>query len=187
MTPDLTGLALLDAGCGTGRRLAGLQSHPRRAIGVDLVPEMLAQATDCGDFAAADVRALPFDDATFDVVWCRMALGHVPDLALGYCELARVTRPSGLVIVSDFHARAVQAGHRRTFRDSVGDLKEVEHHMHDAEAHRSSAADAGLSLERMLEAPAGDRERNYYARAGRLGQFERERDLPLVLVASLRR
>ena len=41
LTPSLKGRSLLDAGCGTGRRLPSGRHGPLRAIGVDLVPEML--------------------------------------------------------------------------------------------------------------------------------------------------
>ena len=61
------GLRLLDAGCGTGRRLR--RTPAAMAVGADLTPEMLPDA-DAGDargpcYVAADVRALPFGPDAF--------------------------------------------------------------------------------------------------------------------------
>ncbi|HEY7393497.1 MAG TPA: methyltransferase domain-containing protein, partial [Gemmatimonadaceae bacterium] len=71
------GRSLLDVGCGTGRRLR--VSDAALAVGADLTFEMLTQAG-TERVAAADVRALPFADASFDVTWCRLVLGHVVNL-----------------------------------------------------------------------------------------------------------
>ncbi|MEO8055504.1 MAG: SAM-dependent methyltransferase, partial [Acidobacteriota bacterium] len=43
LTPELEGLDLLDAACGTGRRLVFRENPPRSAAGIDLVFEMLAR------------------------------------------------------------------------------------------------------------------------------------------------
>ena len=188
LNPPLAGRSLLDAACGTGRRLPDTAA---RAVGVDLVPEMLAQARRAGrgadGLAAADVRALPITDRVFDLVWLRMAVGHLPELHVAYGELARVARRGALLIVSDFHPSAVAAGHRRTFRDSGGCLHAVEHHVHDARVHERAATASGWKLERVLDVPPGEEERHYYESAGRLAQYELERDLPLLLILCLRR
>jgi malonyl-CoA O-methyltransferase len=189
LTPALEGRTLLDAACGTGRRLPEVGGAPR-PVGIDLVPAMLAQARRAGRsswLAAADLRALPFADARFDVLWCRLALGHLAELAPAYVELARVARPGARLVVSDFHADAVAAGHTRTFRDAEGRVHAVEHHVHRDRDHRRAATAAGWRLEHALHAPAGPEERGFYERAGRLDQLERERGLPLVLAMRFRR
>ena len=183
--PPPAGRRLLDVGCGTGRRLRG--AGAALAVGVDLVPEMLAGSGGGGLRAAADLRALPLRAGAFDLVWCRLVVGHLPDLAAAYAELARVCRPGGTVLVTDFHPAAVAAGHRRTFRDAAGATREIEHHVHPAEAHAALAREAGLALRTRMDGCVGPGLRPFYARAGRLAAYREQRGLPLVLALAFRR
>lgn len=190
LTPPFAGRSLLDAGCGTGRRLPGPDEGILRAVGVDLVPEMLlaegGRRPPAPLLAAGDVRALPFRPAVFDLLWCRLVLGHLDDVGPGYRELARVAARGAFLVVSDFHPDAVAAGHERTFRDPSGRLRTVEHHVHRRADHERAAAEAGWQPLRALDAPAGEAERAFYERAGRLAEFDAERALPLVLVMCFR-
>jgi malonyl-CoA O-methyltransferase len=185
---DVAGRRLLDVGCGVGRRLPG--AGVRLAVGVDLVPEMLMAGRRAGSrrlLAAGDVRFLPVASAAFDLVWCRLVLGHLPDLVEAYAELTRVGRPGADLVVSDFHPAAVAAGHKRTFVDADGTVREVEHWVHAPDAHVEVAGARGWKLVQRIDAPAGRPERPFYERAGRLAQFEAEAALPLVLILRFRR
>ena len=92
----------LDVGCGDGRLDAMLE--PLELHGVDVSPEMVAAAAENvpqGRFQVADGTRLPFSDGAFDLTFTVCALHHVePPDRPGYMrELARVTRPGGLVVV----------------------------------------------------------------------------------------
>ncbi|MFW6079228.1 MAG: class I SAM-dependent methyltransferase, partial [Gemmatimonadota bacterium] len=189
----------LDAACGTGRRVSGPHATrhgrrasvsgsadlPGRAVGVDLVHAMLAAGRrarpDGPAVACADLRALPFADRRFDVVWCRLALGHLGTLGTAYRELGRVCRRGGCVVVSDFHPEAAKTGHTRTFRDARGRLREVEHFVHAAADHRAAARAAGLTLDDRVDASVGPEVRPIYERAKALDRYRIHRGLPLVL------
>jgi SAM-dependent methyltransferase len=94
------GTAVGDVGCGTGRLapyLHGLGLEPR---GVDLSPEMVrvARRDHPGfDFDVADLRALPFEDASLAGVVCWYSLMYLApeDRAGAFAELARVVAPGG--------------------------------------------------------------------------------------------
>lgn len=189
LSPPLIGRRLLDAGCGTGRRLAGCGAAS--AVGIDASPEMLEAGIGIGHplpnvrTMVGDVRALPLPDDAFDIVWCRLVIGHLPECETAYAELARVAAPGGLVIVTDFHAAAHAAGHRRTFRD--GDMvHEVEHHVHAAERQIDAAQAAGLALIDNREAVIGPEVLSFYRKAGRAALYEDHLGLPVVLALAFR-
>ena len=98
-----TGKDVLECGCGTGLILERLREHARRAVGIDLSPGMLALARARGlEVHEASVTALPFEDASFDVTCAFKVLAHVSDVARALAEMARVTRPGG-VILAEFY------------------------------------------------------------------------------------
>ena len=114
-------------------------------------------------------------------------IGHVAALAAAWAELGRVCRPGGQVIVTDFHADAAAAGHRRTFRDDAGIVHEIEHHVHDASAHERAARRAGLEIVARRDEPVGASIRRFYADTGRLAAYEEQCGLRIVLVLACRR
>jgi SAM-dependent methyltransferase len=100
---------LLDVGAGAGTitaDLAGLVAEVT-AIEIGTAELELARATalDRGvfniDFRVADVHALEFADHTFDVTHAHQVLQHVTDPVQALREMARVTKPSGIVAVRD--------------------------------------------------------------------------------------
>jgi ubiquinone/menaquinone biosynthesis C-methylase UbiE len=98
-----TGKDVLECGCGTGLILERLKEHASRAVGIDLSPGMLELARRRGlEVHEASVTALPFDDASFDVTCSFKVLAHVPDIGRALSEMARVTRPGG-VILAEFY------------------------------------------------------------------------------------
>jgi malonyl-CoA O-methyltransferase len=187
LTPSLEGKRILDAACGTARRLRD-RGQPSVRVGVDLVPEMLQQSHGNGiELITGDVRQLPVVSAAFDVVWCRLAIGHVAELELVYNELARALAPGGTLIVTDFHPAAVAAGHTRSFRNADGELITVDHHVHDRDAHAAAAHAAGLAQRDVSEARIGPTVQHLYAQAGASARYERDLGLPLVLALSYSR
>ena len=181
----VTGVRLLDVGCGVGRRL--WRSRASLGVGVDLVPEMLRVTTIRFACAAADVRALPFGNDSFDVVWCRLVLGHVRDIEAAYQELGRVCASGGVVIVSDLHVAAVAAGHRRTFRDESGSLRELEHYVHDLAECQRAARRSSLSLETHRVGRVGPSIEPFYRQARREDAYAAQFALPLVAVMAWRK
>jgi ubiquinone/menaquinone biosynthesis C-methylase UbiE len=100
---------LLEVGCGTGvltRVLADLDAV-ESVVGVDLAPSLLDKARELAagtpnvHFEVADARALPFEDASFDVVIFDSTLSHVPEPERALAEAARVLRPGGTVAAFD--------------------------------------------------------------------------------------
>lgn len=99
------GQSVLDVACGTGivARTAAERVGPTgRVVGVDLNQAMLTVAERvCPgvELREADVTALPFDDSTFDVVLCQMALMFFPDPRAAIREMGRVVTSQGTVVI----------------------------------------------------------------------------------------
>jgi SAM-dependent methyltransferase len=103
---------VLDVGCGSGSmsRLIARSFPHAEVIGVDVREQYLefarARARDEGTgnltFRSADVFALPFPDASFDVVWCKYLLQWLRDPKSALAEMKRVTKPGGFVVSCDY-------------------------------------------------------------------------------------
>lgn len=100
---------LLDIGCGAGHW--GRALRPRLGPGATLsgidhetafIDAASAAAREAGldaDYRVAAADALPFDDDTFDVTTCQTVLIHVDDAQAVVDEMARVTKPGGVVLL----------------------------------------------------------------------------------------
>jgi len=100
----------LDVACGPGIVVEVLARDAGEVIGCDLTPEMLKNAEKrCAGlsnvrFQLGRAEALPFDNASFDVVVSRSALHHFVDPALTLREMARVMKPGARMVTVDVTA-----------------------------------------------------------------------------------
>ena len=91
----------LDAGCGPGNMLDILGQHGE-VFGSDLSHEALEFCRGRGyrNVVEADLTALPFPDATMDLVTCIDCLEHVEDDLGAIQEIHRILRPGGFIVVT---------------------------------------------------------------------------------------
>jgi ubiquinone/menaquinone biosynthesis methyltransferase len=110
---DLSGAApsvrALDLASGTGDIAFGLAARGARVTALDLTLRMLQLARAKTPpappvaFLAGDMMALPFADASFDVVTAGYGLRNVPRLEPAIAEIRRVLRPGGVLLSLDFN------------------------------------------------------------------------------------
>jgi ubiquinone/menaquinone biosynthesis C-methylase UbiE len=99
----------LEVGCGTGAVARVLAAMPavREVIGIDPSPIFVEKARELGrnlprlTFQTADGRALPFADASFDLVVFHTTLCHIPDPEQALREARRVLRADGWLALLD--------------------------------------------------------------------------------------
>ncbi|MEZ8042812.1 malonyl-ACP O-methyltransferase BioC [Vibrio sp. 10N.237.312.C02] len=102
---DLSGLKVLDLGCGTGYFSQQLVERGAEVVCADLSIGMLQKAEQrCGAmislYRQADAELLPFEDGAFDIVFSSLALQWCDDLSSPLREMKRVTSLGGRVIFS---------------------------------------------------------------------------------------
>jgi len=83
---------LLVTGCGRGQSVAAVREEGVDAWGVDVNPSVVAASAARGYVSQGDVRALAFEDGSFDMVLSVDVLEHLPDYHLALAEMARVSR-----------------------------------------------------------------------------------------------
>jgi len=103
------GAEVLSVGCGPGvilRSVANLDSSIR-ATGIDLSSDRLQQARERNrdnsrlQFVCGDAQSMEFQSDRFDLVYCRMLLQYLKEKERAVCEMARVCKPGGTVLLQD--------------------------------------------------------------------------------------
>ena len=102
-------LHALDIATGGGHTALAVAPHVGQVTVTDLTPRMLEKAREFilqqgipnAVFRIADAEQLPFEDATFERVTCRIAAHHFPNMAQFVREVARVLKAGGLFLLID--------------------------------------------------------------------------------------
>lgn len=99
----------LDVATGAGHTALAFAPHVARVIATDLTPEMLHKTAELAgqrgltnvETRPADAESLPFEEAAFDLVTCRIAMHHFPNPRQALSEFARVLKPGGMLGLTD--------------------------------------------------------------------------------------
>ena len=109
---DTAGQRVLDVACGPGFVSCELARVADQTVAVDITPEFLEMAERRAraeklhniSFEYAEASRLPFPDNTYDLAICRAAFHHFEDPSAVACEMARVTKDDGGVVIADMVA-----------------------------------------------------------------------------------
>lgn len=108
--------SILEVACGTGSTVRFINSS-NEYIGLDISEKSLQKAlkklrkTNIKSYKvfAGDAMELPFEDSSFDVAICNLALHFIPDYSLAIKEVERVLKPNGVFVgcnlVAGLHER----------------------------------------------------------------------------------
>lgn len=123
---------VLEVGCGTGVMAAKIHALPGvTLIATDFSPRFVELTAARGvDARQADICYLPFDDASFDVVYAGWMLHHIRDLDRALNEVRRVLRPGGTFVsvtngndhVADLRAAAGGKPYITQFSSETGEF-----------------------------------------------------------------
>jgi len=130
----------LDVGTGTGWITIGVAKNTTgvQVTGIDLSENMLKVAegnalregvSSKTTFTKGDAKGLPFEDGTFDAVFCHNMLHHIPEPEKLLSEMIRVVKKDGAVIVRDLvrHSPFVTELHVQIFGFKYNTLMKKEY------------------------------------------------------------
>ncbi len=110
----LCGKDVLEVGCGSGIAAQMFVEAGGRLTAVDLTPWAVATTRERldafgleGTTLEADAEQLPFDDASFDLVFSWGVIHHSSDMDRALRELVRVCRPGGRLVLMVYHRRSL--------------------------------------------------------------------------------
>jgi ubiquinone/menaquinone biosynthesis C-methylase UbiE len=144
----------LDAACGTGRYTRRMMGRGHKVSAVDASAKMLEKARASipdADFRVGQLEALPYENASFDLVMCGLALTHLPKLNPAISEIARVLKPGGVAILSDHHPIAGFLGGSAIFQDADRRYRNVTSYVHHVSEYVAAFREAGLQVRECLE------------------------------------
>lgn len=104
---DVRGLQVLDAGCGEGRFCRMLSERGAITTGIDLTEPLIQEAQRRhpeGRYEVGNAEALPYQDASFDLVISYIVLLDIDDFRTAIREMARVLKPGGKAVVSNLQS-----------------------------------------------------------------------------------
>ena len=146
---------VIDIATGGGHTALKFAPRVRQVIATDLTPRMLEQAQRyiVGEkgvnnvrFQQADAEDLPFDGGLFDLVTCRIAPHHFPDVPMFLSECARVLKPGGMLLLQDHLLPDDEESAR--YLDAFECLRDPSHNRaHSAREWHTLFADAGIAVE----------------------------------------
>ncbi|MDY6905675.1 MAG: class I SAM-dependent methyltransferase [Thermodesulfobacteriota bacterium] len=111
---------VLDAGCGNGRYCKKLSHNGYKNIyAVDFFKSDMNDI----NFLLASVDQLPFCDNSFDFIYSLSVIHYLDDLNKGICELGRVLRPGGTLILTFFNKHSLYTILRKLKRNIIKNTK----------------------------------------------------------------
>lgn len=92
------GMRILHAGCGWDKKeVSRPYTNMCKVVGVDLDPRVASMFH--SEFHLGSLAAMPFEPASFDLIFCEYVVEHLDDPAGAFREMQRVLRPGGRVLL----------------------------------------------------------------------------------------
>lgn len=124
---------VLDAGCGAGHTALAVAPYAKQVYACDLTRPMLQQTEQLAwsrrvanvSTQQVDLHHLPFKSASFDAVVSRYSAHHWADPQAALDGIARVLRPTGILLFSDIIAP--ESAHADSFLQTIETLRDPSH------------------------------------------------------------
>jgi cytosine/adenosine deaminase-related metal-dependent hydrolase/ubiquinone/menaquinone biosynthesis C-methylase UbiE len=186
--PEVRGLDVLDAGCGTGRWLQRLvERSPRSLVGIDASSAMLrmsgAKLNQSCELRLGCCTELPVGDASADIVLSSFVVSYVKDLQAFAREVDRVARPGASIFLTDMHPETEAS---RGWKRPLGKTQSGARGWPLEEITQALQA-RGFEPVSLAEPSFGAEERAIFEEAGRLEFYHAALSAPAIYVLQLRK
>jgi SAM-dependent methyltransferase len=164
---DRRGSFIVDIGCGTGRHWPWLmEAQPARLLGFDISAGMIAQLKAKYPGAEAQISSghplYGLGNGEVDLLISTLTIAHIKVPGLYFEEWARVLKPGGQLVLTDYHPAALAKGAERNFRDEGGDLISIRNFIHPLESLIAMLEKAGFEEIKRQERVIDERVKYYY-------------------------
>jgi len=167
---------IVDVGCGTGRHWQKIiDKEPKKLIGYDVSEGMLGMLHK--KFPEAEVHKLNsnllsrLENESCDIIISTLAIAHIENIEEAFVEWNRVLKPSGEIIITDYHPEALSKGGNRTFKHN-GELIAVKNYIHSVAMVRKTAGQLDWKALRFIEKKINKSMIPYYEKQNALHVFE---------------
>jgi len=190
LLPPLTGLDVVDLGCGTGRWLEAMREARAGSLtGVDASGEMLARATAKLGRAArlvhADCTEAKLPIASADLVLASFVLSYVADAQSFLDTVKRLLRPEGSFFLTDVHPETTRVLNWSRGAGRGKEFREIQTHRRTLSQVRLLCERAGWKACLFLEPRFGEEERLIFLQHGKAEYFDRISEYPAIYVLQL--
>ena len=180
-----------DIGCGTGRHWQIIYGRgPALLTGYDVSAGMLKQLR--AKFPDAITRHVTdnllegLPDESFDCIISTLTIAHIKELDEAIASWARILKPGGDLLITDFHPATLAKGGKRSFSSGNKTLAVI-NYVHPLEELVKQFEQQGLKLVRLEEKIIDDSVRSYYEDQQAMHVFDRFKGMPVIFGLHLKK
>jgi ubiquinone/menaquinone biosynthesis C-methylase UbiE len=168
---------IADVGCGTGRHWQKIYAkQPAKVIGYDVSEGMLnilkRKHPGAETYKLETNRLARLPENSCDIIISTLAVAHIKNITDAFSEWARVLKPDGHIIITDYHPEALAKGGNRTFEHN-GKQIAVRNYVHLIKKIKNIARKLDFEVVTFIEKKIDETVKAYYEEQNGLPVFER--------------
>lgn len=175
---------IADIGCGTGRHWQKIYAkQPGKIIGYDVSEGMLSilkrKYPGAETYKLETNRLKDLPDNSCDIILSTLAIAHIKKIEDAFLEWARVLKPDGHIIITDYHPVALAKGGNRTFMHN-GKQVAVKNYVHSIKKIENIIDKLNFEIVTFIEKKIDETVKSYYTKQNALHVFERFNGTPII-------
>ena len=175
---------ILDYGCGTGRHWNTLyQFDPKKLIGVDISKGMLdvlkQKFPNASVYQIKDNKLSDIAEHKIDTIISTLTIAHIHDLPEIFTTWNRLLKPSGDLIITDFHPDLLKDGGKRVFTIS-GKTIRIRNYVHSLKSIEDLANSFQFDIENKIEKYIDEEVKHFYEKQNALHVYEKYVGYPVI-------